>query len=169
MEIIDYNGTGQWSLNTIRERYATYARQLAVPSPIDLRPKEHEERGRRWIYPVMDEVLKGIEGGDRTCIELGVEFIEEDARFPFGRILKSNTARALRRSILTSEQQERVRKRVAHMLVAEHVPHEYREYAKLLRKVGMGHWWSFIEEGANRDNPYVMRHFHYFRQYVCEE
>lgn len=169
MEIIDYNGTGKWSLNAIQERYATYARQLKVPLPIDLRPREHEERGRHWIYPVMFEVIKGIEGGDRACIELGVEFIEEDARFPFGRIIKSNAARALRRSVLTSEQKERVRNRVAHMLIAEHVPREYREYAKLFRKVGMGRWWTFIEKGANRNNPYVMRHFDYFQQYVREE
>ena len=114
----------------------------------------------------MFEVIKGIERGDLACIALGVEFVEEDARFSFGRIIKSNAARALRRSALTLEQQERIRKRVAHMLVAEHVPREYREYAKLLRKVGMGDWWSFIENGANRNNPYVMRYFDYFQQYV---
>jgi len=141
MEIIDYNGEGRWSLQGIKERYAAYARQSKVSPPLDLKPNEHEERNRRWIYPVMFQVIEGIEKGDKACIAIGVEFIEEDERFSFGRIIKSNTARALRRAELTSEQAERIRSRVVQMLIAEHVPREYREYAKLLRKVGLGDWW----------------------------
>jgi len=52
------------------------------------------------------------------------------------------------------------------MLIAEKVPREYREYAKLLRKVDMGDWWPCIEEQANRNNPYVMRYYNYFQEYV---
>lgn len=55
---------------------------------------------------------------------------------------------------------------VVYMLIAENVPREYREYAKLLRKVGLGDWWSFIEERANCDNPYVLLYYNYFQQYV---
>ena len=165
-EIIDYNGTGKWSAQAIQERYAAYARKLKVSSFFDLTPRTHEYWHRRWIYPVMDKIIEGIEQGDKACIEIGVEFIEEDKRFPFGRIIKSNTARALRRAVLSSEQVARIRKRVVQMLVAEHVPREYREYAKLLRKVGLGDWWPFIEEQANRNNPYVMRYYNYFQQYV---
>ena len=52
------------------------------------------------------------------------------------------------------------------MLIDQHVPREYREYAKLLRKVGLGEWWPLIEERASRDNPYVLRYYNYFQQYV---
>lgn len=166
MEITDFNGTGRWSLRGIQERYAAYARSLKVSPPLGLKPTEHEERSRRWIYPVIFQVIEGIEKGDKACIEIGVEFIEEDERFRFGRIIKSNTARALRRAVLSSEQVERIRKRVVHMLVAEHVPREYREYSKLLRKAGLGDWWPFIDERANRNNPYVMRYYNYFQQLV---
>jgi hypothetical protein len=127
---------------------------------------EHQGHNQRWIYPVMFEVVKGIEKGDAACIEIGIEFIEEDALFHFGKAIKSNTARALRRTILNSDQVTRIRKRVVHMLIAEHVPLEYREYSKLLRKVGMGDWWPFVEKNANRSNPYVMRYYNYFQQYV---
>jgi len=114
----------------------------------------------------MYEVIEGIEQGDRACIEIGVEFIEEDERFSFGRTIKSKTARVLRRADLTSEQIDRIRKRVVHMLIAGHVPREYQQYSRLLRKVGMGDWWPFIEERVNRNNLYVMRYYDYFRQYV---
>lgn len=136
MELIDYNGEGRWSRAAILERYARFAADAGV-SPRDLSPMEHTERGRRWIYPVMEKVIEGIEAEDPTCLRLGIEFIEEDAKFPFGRILKSNTARALRRAALTDEQRQRIRQRVLAMLRAGNVPHEFREYAKLVKKIGL--------------------------------
>ncbi|PQV64064.1 hypothetical protein B1R32_10789 [Abditibacterium utsteinense] len=169
MEISDLNGTGRWSLQAIQERYVLYALQLNVFPILDLTSNTHEENGRQWIYPVMFQVIEGIEQGDRACIEIGIEFVEENERFSFGRIIKSNTARALRRSVLSPDQAERIRSRVVHMLIAEHVPREYREYAKLFRKVGIGIYWFFIEERVNRNNPYVMRYYNYFHQYIRTE
>lgn len=166
IEIIDYNGGGKWSAQAIQDRYIAYATNLKVSPLLDLSPLTSEHSNRRWIYPVMDQVIEGIEQGDRACIEIGVEFIEEDERFPFGRTLKSKTARVLRRADLNSEQVARIRKRVVHMLIAGYVAREYQQYSRLLRKVGMGDWWPFIEEYANRDNPYVMHYYKYFEQYV---
>src|ERR1051326_8102116 len=111
MEVIDYNGDGRWTCAAILERYARFAAEARI-APRDLSPTEHTEGTRRWVYPVMEKVIEGIEAGDRACIRLGIEFIEEDAKFPFGRILKSNTARALRRASLSDEQRQRIRRRV---------------------------------------------------------
>jgi len=111
----------------------------------------------------MDEVIKGIEEGDRACVALGVDFVEEDARFPFGATLKSNTARALRRTDLTELQKARVRERVSNMLASGVIPHEMREYAKLLRKVGVGEHWPQLERDIQRNNPYAMRFYNSLR------
>ncbi len=135
MEIIDYNGEGRWTRVEIEARY----RQCAAKEGItlrDLAPLEHSDRTRRWVWPVMDRVIEGIEAGDLACIQIGIEFIEEDAKFAFGKILKSKTARALRRATLSNRQKSQIRRRVFGMLRAGHVPHEYREYAKLVRKIG---------------------------------
>jgi hypothetical protein len=136
MKVIDYNGDGCWSRDAVLERYARYAAGARI-APRCLRPREHSEGDRRWISPVMDKVIAGIEAGDPACIRIGIEFIEEDAKFPFGRILKSNTARALRRASLSDEQRHRIRRRVLGMLRAGKVPHEFREYAKLVKKIGL--------------------------------
>lgn len=93
-------------------------------------------------------------------MEIGIDFIEQDATFPFGKILKSNTARALRRASLKEKQQDRSRRRVLHMLVNGQVPHEYREYAKLLRKIGLGDLRSELDR-ANVRNPYVAKYVKY--------
>src|SRR3954469_22244400 len=117
MELRDYNGEGEWSKDEIIRRYLQYYRELNVSNPIDLSPVEHVKGNVKWIYPVMDKVIVGIERGDAACRRIGIEFIEEDQKFVFGKILKSNTARALRRSELTTEEKERIRRRLVAMLI----------------------------------------------------
>ena len=158
MDVIDYNGEGRWTSGAILSHYEGYAASIGVISR-DLSPSVHSERGRYWIYPVMEKVIDGIEAGDLACVQLGTEFIEEDAKFPFGKILKSNVARALRRAALSAEQKERIRGRVLGMLRAGHVPHEFHEYAKLLRKIGFDSKDLPIDF---RPNPRVERFRLYF-------
>src|SRR5262245_24033396 len=63
IETIDYNGEGAWSRSEILARYARYAKELGIV-PRDLSPMEFAKGNRRWVYPVMDKVIKGIEAGD---------------------------------------------------------------------------------------------------------
>jgi hypothetical protein len=159
MSVIDYNGEGRWSRREILARYQRLAAEIGI-EPRDLSPLEYSDgRGRHWVYPVMNKVIEGIEAGDPACVRLGIEFIEEDAKFPFGKILKSNTARALRRASLSEEQKERIRRRVFGMLRSANVPREFREYAKLVRKIGfdLGELGDVPEE-----NQYVAKFRSYF-------
>ena len=163
MKVHDYNGEGRWSKDKIIHRYSQYCRELKVPNPIDLSPVEHVEGETKWIYPAMDKVIAGIEQGDAACRRIGIEFIEEDRRFTFGKILKSNTARALRRNDLTSEEQERIRRRLVEMLLNGNVPHEFKQYAKLLKKIGIGEYWAEVERRVDHSNKYVMRYYNYLK------
>lgn len=85
----------------------------------------------------MDRVVEGIAADDSACVQIGIEFIEEDARFPFGRTLKCQVARALRKYATLSEgQKSRIRRRAFAMLAAGNIPWEFADYAKLVRKIG---------------------------------
>ncbi len=170
MTFQDYNGLGRWSRWAIQNRYVAIARRLRVAEPSDLRPHESICADGHRVFPVMYCVIEGIERGDPACIEIDIEFIEEDMGFPFGMILKSNTARALRRATLTEVQQERVRKRVVEMLIAGNTPKEYGEYARLARKIGLGRWWAGVEGRVNLTSRRVRRFYDYFRRFVagCE-
>ena len=117
----------------------------------------------------MDQVIKGIEEGDIACAEVGVEFIEESASFTFGRILKANTARALRRAPLTAEQKERIRKRVVEMLCTGYLPREFRQYAKLARKIGLGEWLSKVEREADLSDLWIQHYYKYFKERAASE
>lgn len=158
MKIIDYNGDGFWGLDAVLRRYESYARRFSISRLRTLKPHVHESHETRWVYPVMDCVIEGIEAGDAACAEIGVEFIEENSSFPFGRILKANTARALRRAELTPDQKERVRRRVAEMLRTGYLPREFRQYAKLARKIGLGDWLRQVEREADMSNVWVQHY-----------
>jgi hypothetical protein len=164
MQIIDYNGSGNWSWQGIQERYALYCRMMNLPESTSLVPTESTQGERKWVYPVMEKVIKGIEEGDCACIRIGIEFIEEDTKFPFGKILKSNTARALRRALLGEDQKDRIRARLAQMLIKGNVPHEYKQYAKLLKKIGVDPIRESIQARADMKNPYVAKYVRYLME-----
>lgn len=114
----------------------------------------------------MEQIINLIEAGDKAAIEVGIEFIQEDDHFVFGKILKSNTARALRRSSLTPEQQTRIRERLVGMLLSGQVPHEWHEYKRLLRHIGLGSLWPVLEKSIDRENKYVMRYYEYLDRFA---
>lgn len=159
----DFNGVLRWSVACVQERYLQYCRSFGVEEPHTPQPHEHVEGERRWLYPVMKSVIEGIRRGDKACAEIGIEFIEEDEHFVFGRLLKSDTARALRRADLAEDQKDRLRTRIVTMLLDGYVPHEFQQYAKLLCHIGLGTWWPIIERDINKTNAYVMRHYEYLR------
>jgi hypothetical protein len=161
--IRNYNGVGRWSVAAVQIRYREYCDSLHVAKARSLDPKEWREGDILWIYPIMSEVIQGIEEGDGACTALGIDFVEEDTLFPFGATLKSNTARALRRTGLTEEQKARLRIRISTMLALGIIPHEMREYAKLLRTIGVGEHWPRLEREVPRDNPYAMRFYRSLR------
>ena len=167
-EVRDYNGIGDWSLAGIQTRYRTLARRLRQPA-LDLKPKETVQGDVRWIYPLMDEVIAGIKGGDQACIELGVQFIESGPPQAFGKSLHSNTARALRQAVLRPEQVARLRARILRMLTRSDVPREYSDYAKLLRRIGLGDDWRRTREAVDETNPHVMEHVRYFEAVVSNQ
>ena len=166
--MIDFNGSGSWSVDEVRRRYEVYVQKYGIRSPRDLRPSVLESPNGRWTYPIMHCVIEGIESGDAACAEIGIEFIEEDASFSFGRILKSNAARALRGIELTEAQKDRIRERVVRMLEVGYLPREYRQYAKLGRKIGLGDRLQRLRQQAPFGNPWAQRYYRYFEDHASD-
>lgn len=162
MQIRDFNGSGLWSATAVQARHAEYARRYGVDTPHPVAPNVYERRDVRWVYPVMAAVVDGILAGDAACAAIGVEFIEEDRKFPFGANLKARTARALRQTTIPPALSARIRRRIVDMLIAGNTPREYREYAKLLRKTGFEELWPRLEADVPRANRYAMRYYRYF-------
>jgi hypothetical protein len=168
VETQDFNGAGEWSATRVIERYRARVRELRVAQPRDLGPRVHEAGTHRWISPVMEAVIEGIVAGDSACIEIGIDFLEPRLVLPFGRSLHATTARALRRAALSTWQEARLRTRIYAMLVEGWVPAEFREYAKLVRRIGRGAEWPSVRARVHETNPHVMRYVRYLETHAAE-
>ena len=168
-EVRDYNGVGEWAAEAVLHRYRVLAKRFRQPTVLELKAREQVQGAIRWVYPVMDEVIRGIKEEDRACIELGVQFIVSGPPQPFGKLLHSNVARALRRAKLAPDQVERLRARILRMLSRSEVPREYSDYAKLLRRIGVGQDWARTRALVDETNPHVMQHVRYFETVVSNE
>ena len=163
MRVIDYNGQDRWSRDAVITRYNSYSERYGF-APERIVPREFSDGRTTWIYPVMHEIIARIETGDRAAAEIGVELLEESGSFPFGRILKSNSARALRRcTALTPELEARIRTRIVSMLASGYLPREFRQYAKLARRVGVQRELQASRALLNLENPWVAHYYELLR------
>jgi hypothetical protein len=165
MQVTGWNGKRGWSSEAVLARYVRYCRQLNRASnglgPARYAPPADAD----WIPPVMGEVAAAIQKGDPAAVMIGIEFLEEDAGFPFGMLLKSNVARRLRQNAALDESQKEVlRRRFTDMLLRGYLPREFREYAKLFRKIGLGVHREAIERKADLSNRFVRRWCWYLLQ-----
>lgn len=78
-----------------------------------------------------------IKAGDEAAVELAIDFLKEDPPMPFGRTIKSQISRSLKRvaTELTESQVAFLRSHAERLLQLPHPPREADEFVKLLRKV----------------------------------
>src|SRR3954447_4287497 len=150
----DLDGIGRWTQDAIRNRYQQYCRLFDI-KPRALPPGDDWLSQRGFVASLLGAMIEGMKEGDLACAEIGIELIEEDGGFAFDRILKANTARALGHCALTDPQKERIRTRVIDMLARGFMPHEFRDYARLLRRIGVGMHRERLERVADRTDPWV--------------
>jgi hypothetical protein len=166
---VDADGTGKWSRADIESRYRTYCHQFGSnPRDIDFELAGTHYHNRPWIMPVIMQVVEGIAQDDPACVEIGIELIEEDAKFAFGKIMKANVANALRRGKLSEAQKQRIGDRVAGLLAKGIVPHEMRQYTRLMKRIGLGSQAGALVEQHRRlmevgqaANPHLLRFLRY--------
>ncbi|SHH05896.1 hypothetical protein [Massilia sp. CF038] len=90
------------------------------------------------ISQVFTRVARAIREGDRAAAAVGIAVILKDPHLPFGRLIKSDLARALKQhpELLDSGEVERFLFKTAKLLSLEYSPREVQCYAKLVRKLG---------------------------------
>jgi hypothetical protein len=153
----------QWTIAAVRERYRRYCRQLGT-HPRDLTTR-YPDPDPRWLNQTMRLIMDGIARHDPACVMVGIDLVEEDRSLPWGRLLKSDMARALRQHArLTEPDKARLRNRFTDMLLRGYLPREYKEYAKLFRKIGLDGHAQIIERQADQSNRFIRRWCWYLLQ-----
>lgn len=86
----------------------------------------------------MDKVAQAIRQGDRSAVIVGYQIIIHDPHLPFGKIIKSNFARALKRHIdcLTMQEKMCLASKTAELLSLPFCPREVEDYCRLVKKMG---------------------------------
>ena len=104
---------------------ARRTRQASAPSP-------------DWSPSTFQRLIERVRHDDRAAIETLIALIEDDRGRPWGMLLKSEAARALRQhATLAPVHVHRLRARFTDMLLRGYLPREYKQYAKLFRKIGL--------------------------------
>jgi len=160
MQPPNLDGTGQWRNSEIIVRYRRWCMCLNQrPAGISATEGFYGERG--WACVVVRQLVALMKTGDLAAAWIAIELIEEDGGFAFGRLLKAECARELRRMPLNEEQKQRIRQRVVTMLALGFVPHEFRQYSRLARHIGLGSAAQDLEALRAHPNPWVGWHIGY--------
>jgi hypothetical protein len=99
--------------------------------------KRTEHAGVR-LGSAVSKVAQSIKQGDRSAVVLGYSLLMKDPHLPFGKILKSNLARALKRhtELLTKQEKVGLAGKTATLLSLQYCPREVEDYCRLVKKMG---------------------------------
>lgn len=90
------------------------------------------------LSSAMDKAARAIRAGDRSALSIGYRVVMADPHLPFGKIIKSNFARALKHHIelLTEDEKLNLAGKTAELLSLPFCPREVEDYCRLVKKMG---------------------------------
>lgn len=118
-----------------------------------------------WVSQLFDRVRAAIAAGDQTAVALACDLIASDTMtLSFGKIIKSNLARELRRTsgALSASQRVQLIDALVKLLGLPFSPRELEDYAKLVRKLPRDEYLSKVSsvetqnEKAARVRSYLL-------------
>ncbi|SFG35026.1 hypothetical protein SAMN05518865_11137 [Duganella sp. CF458] len=117
------------------------------------------------IAHACENIARHIRSGDREAARIGCRIIVRDPHLPFGKIIKSGIARALRQRIdLVPElEQAGLVKRTTELLSLEFCPRETEDYCKLVKKIGPAAVHN-VTNNARATDEKSQRLLHYMSQ-----
>jgi hypothetical protein len=155
---INYNQQGKWSVEAVQRRYSDLRVLLGDVEGFDLDPRRYtNNRGITWIYNIMDAVVDGVQLGDNACVQLAIDYIEDDVMASTTGYIRERMARALRHVELKEHQKERLTEVFLNQLAQTNLHKEFREYCRLFKTIGIEPYRKEIEEHARSDKLYVRR------------
>lgn len=89
-----------------------------------------------WVSELFHAVAAAIQAGDVIAVSMACVLIEDDRKLPFGKLIKSGLARALRQryELLTVGERAQVLNATIALLNLPYAPRELEDYCRLLRK-----------------------------------
>lgn len=107
------------------------------PHVISYFPNHSIEHEAVWIDAVFANLRLAVTQGDPSAVDMSVRLIDQDPMWlPFGKLIKSGLARALKKNadLIAPSDRARIIAAFARLLKEEHMPRELEDYAKLIKK-----------------------------------
>ncbi len=105
-------------------------------------PPKHIEHGALRISAIFEELRTAIKSRDPVAVEVGCRIILADPRLPFGKLIKSGVARALRQNydMVNHENRQAIASKTLQLLGLPFAPRELEDYCKLVKKFKSSEW-----------------------------
>ncbi len=119
-----------------RERIERELLETLGPRLLGYLPVDGHENPAVWVSQTFRIMKSAVASGDPQAISLACELIEQDPKLPFGKLVKSNLARALKKQIgrVIESERHQVLAATEKLLSQEYAPRELEDYCKLVKK-----------------------------------
>ena len=99
-------------------------------------PENVQDHPGIWLSETFTALAKAIEGGDAVAISLACDLIHSDPMLLFGKLIKSDLARALRKraSKLRPGERALIVATTLKLIMKDFAPRELEDYCKLVKK-----------------------------------
>jgi len=156
---INYNHQGKWSINNVIKKYKSLCELVKCIDGFELIPDTFTTPNGEitWTYNIMNSVVEGIILGDKACIQLAVDYIEDNIMSPTTGYLRERMARSLRHVDLTPYQKESLAKTFLNQLSTQSINKEFKEYIRLFKTIGINPYKKDIEIYTQSDKEYIRR------------
>ena len=145
--MINYNPEGKWSVESVQNRYRKLSLEVGGVGGYQPEPNVYTNPGgTTWIYNIMESVVDGIQLGDMACVQLSIEYIQDNIMGPTTGYIRERMARALRNSELTNDQKKQLANIFLNMLHSGQLLKEFREYCRLFKVIGVDPYQNDIEQ-----------------------
>jgi hypothetical protein len=91
------------------------------------------------ISQACDNIARHIKNGDREAASIGYQLIVKDPHLPFGKLIKSGIARALKQRVelISAIERDALVGKTTELLSLQFCPRETEDYCKLIKRFGL--------------------------------
>lgn len=155
---INHNAQGRWSVESVQAEYRRLSLVLGGVAGFEPTPRKHTNPiGCTWIYNIMDSVVDGIQLDDSSCVQLAIDYIQDNDMRPSTGYIRERMARALGGVELSSKQKSILAATFIQQIKSQKIYREFREYAKLFKKIGIEPYRASIEKYRKSERQYIVR------------
>jgi hypothetical protein len=116
-------------------------------------PQPAQDHPGIWVAQLFDRVRSAIADGDKVAVSIACDLIAQDPHLPFGKLVKSDLSRALRKrpEFLLEVERRQLIEATVKLLAIEFAPRELEDYAKLVAKLPREEYIALVESCQTRN------------------